>query len=77
MVECGLLQVFGAYCSGSWNDRKQKGVMYFGSGETFLFTLQPEKKIFRWVGMRNHETTTSTQELFLRVDLTKIVIGSG
>lgn len=69
-------EIFGAYCSGSWNDRKQKGVMYFGSGETFLFTLQPEKKIFRWVGMRN-QSTTSTQELFLRVDLSKIVIGSG
>ena len=67
-------QIFGAFCSGLWNDRKQK-VNYFGNGETFLFKIMPEKKIFRWVGTRTK--TTPNQEMFLRTDGRKIVIGGG
>ncbi len=35
----------------------------------------PEKKIFRWVGTR--AKTTPNQEMFLRTDGKKIVIGGG
>ena len=69
-----ILKIFGAFCSGLWSERKQK-VNYFGNGETFLFKIMPEKKIFRWVGTR--AKTTPSQEMFLRTDGKKIVIGGG
>jgi hypothetical protein len=69
------MQIFGAFCSGCWNERKNKKV-YFGSGETFLFTLAPEKKQYKWVGTRTDNLTTN-QERFLRADLNKLVIGGG
>lgn len=68
-------EIFGAFCSGLWNDRKKQGVNFFGTGETFLFTIAPEKKIFKWIGTKTK--TTPSQELFLRIDGNKIAIGGG
>lgn len=68
-------EIFGAFCSGEWKERKQKSV-YFGTGETFLFTLAPEKKIFKWVGT-SKPRTFSNQEMFMRADTNKLAIGGG
>jgi len=42
--------VFGAYLPTSWSERKNNSG-FFGSAETFLFALQPEAKVYRWVGI--------------------------
>ena len=68
-------EIFGAFCAGNWNERKQKK-LYFGTGETFLFSLVPEKRNYKWVGTRLEKMTTN-QEMFLRADVNKIVIGGG
>jgi hypothetical protein len=68
-------EILGAFCAGSWSERKNKK-LYFGSGESFLFTLAPEKKQYKWVGLRL-EKITGNQEMFLRADSSKLVIGGG
>ncbi|XP_035701591.1 GTPase-activating protein skywalker isoform X3 [Folsomia candida] len=50
-------EVFGAYCSSHWgarNEKDEKGdrQRYFGTGETFLFSLWPERKKYPWVGIK-------------------------
>lgn len=68
-------EIIGAFCSCEWNERKNKK-SYFGNGETFLFTLEPEKKIHRWVGTRKPDTQVN-QEMFVRVSPERISIGGG
>lgn len=69
------IKIFGAFCAGMWNERKQKK-LYFGTGETFLFTLAPQKKQYKWVANK-YEKLTGSQELFMRADSNKLVIGGG
>ncbi len=57
------VQLFGAYCSTAWAERKYKDdrgqrQTYFGNGETFLFTLassapSSKNQRFRWVGLED------------------------
>ncbi len=68
-------EVFGAFCSGSWTERKNFKSKYFGKGETFLFTLLPKENIYKWVGIK--EKTTANQEMFIRADNKQIIIGGG
>lgn len=67
-------EIFGAFCSCSWVER-YNSKSYFGNGETFLFTLCPNKRVYRWTGTRGK--TLSNQELFIRVSPNKISIGGG
>ena len=41
-------EVFGAYLSASWSERRDTNG-YFGTGETFIFSLLPEANIYKWV----------------------------
>jgi hypothetical protein len=70
-------EIFGAFCSGLWEERKNNKQNYFGNGETFLFSLVPQKNLYRWIGTKKCKKTTSNQEFFIRVDRNKIVIGGG
>jgi len=71
-------EIFGAFCSGLWEERKNNKTNYFGNGETFLFSLAPLKNLYRWIGVTQSEKkTTFNQEFFIRVDKNKIVIGGG
>ncbi len=59
----GSGEVLGAYCSLMWKERSrpgQKGVCYFGTGESFVFTLHPQSKCFKWVGC-SHPSLQPTQ----------------
>ena len=40
-------EVLGAYLASPWNERKPRS--FFGSGDTFIFSLLPEAKIYKWV----------------------------
>lgn len=74
-------QIFGAYCSNKWLDRNHKDergnrTTYFGTGETFLFSLQPERRKYPWVGIEN-DSKNHSNELFMAADPQMITIGGG
>eukprot|EP00094_Tigriopus_californicus_P005581 TCALIF_05378-PA protein Name:"Similar to tbc1d24 TBC1 domain family member 24 (Xenopus laevis)" AED:0.19 eAED:0.19 QI:0/0.5/0.77/0.88/0.5/0.66/9/149/405 len=86
-------QVFGAYCSTSWAERKYKDdrglrQAYFGTGETFLFQIDlrdpSECIIYPWVrkNTQNEDVTLTkaekhAQELFMSGQTDMISIGGG
>ena len=75
-------QVFGAYCSSRWVERNQKDERgnrnaYFGTGETFLFSLYPERAKYPWVGMDDGKSVHHAAELFMAADTKMITIGGG
>lgn len=56
MIKTCNNEVFGAYCSSRWHERNLKNdrgqrQAYFGTGETFLFSLYPERAKYPWVGI--------------------------
>lgn len=71
-------EMFGAFCSSYWRDRRQssKNLSYFGTGETFLFTLSPQKKKYEWVGLHEDEIP-NTAHMFLAGDNSVLTIGGG
>lgn len=84
------VQIFGAYCSSRWEERNlkdDKGLRqaYFGTGETFVFTLSPERRKYQWVGLeqgRNSDDETKgdikhSSELFMAADNHMLTIGGG
>lgn len=52
---------------------------YFGTGETFLFSLYPERAKYPWVGMGSgdKESLGHAAELFMAADSKMITIGGG
>ena len=71
-------QIFGAFCSAYWRERKQstKNLSYFGTGETFVFTLSPEKKKYDWVGLKE-ENIPTTANMFQAGDRHVLIVGGG
>ncbi|XP_076232100.1 GTPase-activating protein skywalker isoform X1 [Calliopsis andreniformis] len=85
MIKTCNNEVFGAYCSTRWcernlkNDKGQRQA-YFGTGETFLFSLYPERAKYPWVGMdssHNESKVHHSAELFMAADSKMITIGGG
>ncbi|XP_073987003.1 GTPase-activating protein skywalker isoform X2 [Rhodnius prolixus] len=81
MIKTCNNEVFGAYCSSKWNERNQKDergnrMAYFGTGETFLFSLYPERAKYPWVGMDVNSVNHSA-ELFMAADTKMVTIGGG
>ncbi|GFY47491.1 GTPase-activating protein skywalker [Trichonephila inaurata madagascariensis] len=75
-------EVFGAYCSSSWNcrnscDSENKKYSYFGSGETFLFTIVPQVKKYSWVGSECGTDVPHSAKLFMAADQRMINVGAG
>lgn len=75
-------EIFGAYCSSKWGERNLKDdrgnrQAYFGTGETFLFSLYPERAKYPWVGMEGENTLGHAAELFMAADSKMITIGGG
>ncbi|XP_063529029.1 GTPase-activating protein skywalker isoform X3 [Cydia strobilella] len=84
MIKTCNNEVFGAYCSTRWFERNQKDERgnrqaYFGTGETFLFSLYPERAKYPWVGCGgdSKETVAHGSELFMAADSRMITIGGG
>ncbi|XP_064292233.1 GTPase-activating protein skywalker isoform X5 [Plodia interpunctella] len=86
MIKTCNNEVFGAYCSTRWFERNQKDERgnrqaYFGTGETFLFSLHPSRAKYPWVGTLADDAgdsgTTHARSLFMAADNTMITIGGG
>ncbi|KAJ2944511.1 hypothetical protein O0L34_g3856 [Tuta absoluta] len=90
MIKTCNNEVFGAYCSTRWFERNQKDERgnrqaYFGTGETFLFSLYPERAKYPWVGCTNasgdkdekQQQVAHGSELFMAADNKMITIGGG
>ncbi|KOB73278.1 Uncharacterized protein OBRU01_10929 [Operophtera brumata] len=86
MIKTCNNEVFGAYCSSRWFERNQKDERgnrqaYFGTGETFLFSLYPERAKYPWVGCsaaeKGEEKVAHGSELFMAADSKMITIGGG
>lgn len=88
MIKTCNNEVFGAYCSTRWFERNQKDERgnrqaYFGTGETFLFSLHPVRAKYPWVGCEKENgtegdgKTTHASSLFMAADNTMITIGGG
>ncbi|XP_011309899.1 TBC1 domain family member 24 [Fopius arisanus] len=85
MIKTCNNEVFGAYCSTRWCERNLKDdkgqrQAYFGTGETFLFSLYPERAKYPWVGMdssHNDSRVHHSAELFMAADAKMITIGGG
>lgn len=71
-------QIFGAFCSGPWYERRSnsRNICYFGTGETFLFTLSPERNKYEWVGILSTDIP-KTANMFLAGDNSCLTIGGG
>lgn len=79
---CFFLKVFGAYLSSRWCERNMKDdrgqrQAYFGTGETFLFSLYPERAKYPWVGIDSDKNLGHASELFMAADHKMITIGGG
>ncbi|CAO1320291.1 unnamed protein product [Diamesa serratosioi] len=82
MIKTCNNEVFGAYCSSRWHERNMKDnrgqrQAYFGTGETFLFSLYPERAKYPWVGIDSGKQVEHASELFMAADSKMITIGGG
>lgn len=80
--------VFGAYCSTAWaqrniTDEYGNRQTYFGTGESFLFSLRPNIAKHQWVGISQQQedagisSVKHSSELFMHGDSNMITIGGG
>lgn len=59
-------------------DDKGHRQAYFGTGETFLFSLYPERAKYQWIGIDgNDKGIGHGSELFMAADSKMITIGGG
>ncbi|XP_037902983.1 GTPase-activating protein skywalker isoform X2 [Hermetia illucens] len=82
MIKTCNNEVFGAYCSSRWFERNLKDdkgqrQAYFGTGETFLFSLYPDRAKYPWVGIEGDKELGHACELFMAADSKMITIGGG
>lgn len=57
LIKTSSQEVCGAYLSTDWNSRKKSGnkLSFFGTGECFVFRLQPEVERYEWVIIKHPE----------------------
>lgn len=71
---------FGAYCSESWATRLSRDSgYYFGTGETFLFSLRPKAIRYSWTEALNEkrDSVSHSSQLFMTATASHIIVGSG
>lgn len=69
-------QIFGAFCAGQLANRS-KTRTWFGTGESFLFTLKPERQVFKWVGYQTAAKgcTKAYEDYFIYADDERLQMG--
>ncbi len=68
-------RVFGAFLTYNWAHRNAALKGYFGTGETFLFSINPTYKSFKWVGME--KDLADPPCYYMTADESRIAIGGG
>ncbi|XP_014671959.1 PREDICTED: TBC1 domain family member 24-like [Priapulus caudatus] len=77
LIKTTTNEIFGAYCSTDWEDRRRhEASTYFGTGESFLFSVWPVAKRYSWVGLTTGEMTNLTS-MFLAANHSMITVGGG
>jgi LysM repeat protein len=59
LIEDSKNCVFGAFVSEHWEPRKG----FYGSGESFLFTLFPEFNAYTWTGLNNYVMYSNEEQI--------------
>jgi len=69
-------QIFGGFCSGQLANRT-KTRTWFGTGESFLFTLKPERQVFKWIGYQTSTkgSTKPYEDYYIYADDERIQMG--
>ncbi|CAF3441648.1 unnamed protein product [Rotaria socialis] len=69
-------QIFGAFCSGQLANRT-KARTWFGTGESFLFSLKPERQVYKWVGYQTSTrgSTKAFEDYFIHADNDRLLMG--
>ncbi|KAI6076780.1 TBC1 domain family member 24 [Aix galericulata] len=64
LIKTTAKEVCGAYLSTDWSERRRGGnkLSFFGTGECFVFRLQPEVERYEWVIIKHPELATSGSE---------------
>ncbi|XP_069920204.1 TBC1 domain family member 24 isoform X3 [Oryctolagus cuniculus] len=59
LIKTTQKEVCGAYLSTDWSERNKSGgkLCFFGTGECFVFRLQPEVQRYEWVVIKHPELT--------------------
>jgi len=81
LIKTTKREVFGAFCADSWANRESGH--YFGTGETFLFSLKPDVAKYAWSDAEARSSipgarkAAASSQLFMSGTATHIIIGSG
>ncbi|CAF0949458.1 unnamed protein product [Adineta ricciae] len=69
-------EVFGGFCSGQLANRA-KTRAWFGTGESFLFTIKPERQTFKWIGYSaaSKGNTQPYEDYFIYADDERLQMG--
>ncbi|NXH11145.1 TBC24 protein, partial [Bucco capensis] len=64
LIKTTAKEVCGAYLSTDWSERRRGGnkLSFFGTGECFVFRLQPEVERYEWVIIKHPELATTGSE---------------
>ncbi|KAH1183852.1 hypothetical protein KIL84_014468 [Mauremys mutica] len=64
VIKTTAKEVCGAYLSTDWSERRRGGnkLSFFGTGECFVFRLQPEVERYEWVIIKHPELAMTTSE---------------
>ncbi|XP_031451253.1 TBC1 domain family member 24 isoform X2 [Phasianus colchicus] len=64
LIKTTAKEVCGAYLSTDWSERRRGGnkLSFFGTGECFVFRLQPEVERYEWVIIKHPELAASGSE---------------
>ncbi|XP_027549448.1 TBC1 domain family member 24 isoform X2 [Neopelma chrysocephalum] len=64
LIKTTAKEVCGAYLSTDWSERRRGGnkLSFFGTGECFVFRLQPEVERYEWVIIKHPELATAGPE---------------
>ncbi|VDK55278.1 unnamed protein product [Anisakis simplex] len=84
-IQTSTGEVFGAYCSASWSERKdaheRTRSRYFGTGESFLWKVDNKTNkltIYPWAGSQSGQRLIENcPQMFMAADEKCIVVGSG
>ncbi|KAF1449282.1 TBC24 protein, partial [Pygoscelis papua] len=79
LIKTTAKEVCGAYLSTDWSERRRGGnkLSFFGTGECFVFRLQPEVERYEWVIIKHPELATTGSEPEIHASPASSTLSSG